>query len=389
MSIPVIGVDDIIDMHVHVGVRGDVFPEWGSFSEWYQKQLVFRVFLLYGRLKPSEVTDPKLIEATLEVINQSVEVRHTVCLALDPIYGHDGQRQEDASHMWVDNDYVLHLRSQSDRVLLGASVHPYANDFKERVLNYVEAGAVLLKWLPSAQHIDLADPKVAEALNFLATCRNGKPLPLLLHVGPEYAIPSPDPRTQSYDCLTWGWRDRISNLTRSKKWFVPDQSRIKENLHGALDAGAVIIFGHCGLPYVGRASALTAFEHDEKDEVRKYLRAYPTDHSTGKRGRCYADISALTTPMRREYFENVEALPPSGLLYGSDFPTPVFELSADLAEVWRDFNAVLGGDVSRVFIPQDNLLDVNYREMHAAFRGHALFVNTNKLFYDYGLATPH
>ncbi len=388
MSVPVIGVDDTIDMHVHVGVRGDQFPKWGHFSDWYQKQLVYRVFLLYGRLKPSEVSDPRLIEATLEVINQSAKVQHVVCLALDPIYSPDGQRREDASHMWVDNEYVLHLREQSDRVLLGASVHPYANDFKERVLKYVGEGAVLLKWLPSAQNIDLASPKVAEALNFLATCRNGKALPLLLHVGPEYAIPSPDPRTQGYDCLTWGLRDKISNATRSKKWFVPDDDRIKENLRGALDAGAVIIFGHCGLPYIGRASAFSILEHDEKDEVAKYLRAYPADHSTGKRGRCYADVSALATPMRREYFEDVKRLPTSSLLYGSDFPTPIFELSADLAEVWRDFKAVLGGDVSRVFVPQDNLLDVNYREMSKAFKGRALFVNTNKLFYDYGLATP-
>jgi hypothetical protein len=71
----------------------------------------------------------------------------------------------------------------------------------------------------------------------------------------------------------------------------------------------------------------------------------------------------------------VAKLPEESLLFGSDFPTPVFELSAGLKEAWRDFRAVLRGDLGRIIIPQDNLLDVNYRELRNAFPGHSMFTN--------------
>ena len=140
---------------------------------------------------------------------------YVVGLALDPVYDQSGQRREDLSHMWVDNDYVLDLRtSLGDKVLLGASVHPYDKEFEARVRQYVEAGAVLLKWLPSSQQIDLGDERVRRRLQFLATVRDGAPLPVLLHVGPEYAIPSMDPGAAGYDCLSWNWWDGVKNRFR-------------------------------------------------------------------------------------------------------------------------------------------------------------------------------
>ena len=67
------------------------------------------------------------------------------------------------------------------------------------------------------------------------------------------------------------------------------------------------------------------------------------------------------------------------LLYGSDIPTPVFELSADIKENWEDFKAILKGDFSRIIIPQDNLLDINYKELKYYFPGHPMFTNFNAL----------
>jgi hypothetical protein len=61
--------------------------------------------------------------------------------------------------MWVANEFVLELAAEyqemlppSERgrrsLLFGASVHPYARNFRERVRWCVEHGAVLLKWIP-------------------------------------------------------------------------------------------------------------------------------------------------------------------------------------------------------------------------------------------------
>ena len=369
----------VVDVHCHVGLLGNEHPYWGKMSEEFMSRLEYRVFLMYGRMDPDDVSDRTLRQATEKAIGES-SVDHAVCLALDPVYDQGGHRREDLSHMWVDNDYILDLRqSIGEKVLLGASVHPYDADFQSRVSKYVDQDAVLLKWLPSAQQIDLADERVGEALTFLATARRGAPLPLLLHNGPESAIPSTDPRTAAYDCLTWSWWDRLLNSLRgSDKWYTPDAKKVEENLKAGLGAGAVLIFAHCGLPYYAPNRLGQIFERSEFKTVCRYLDEFPADAVGG--GRCYADVSACVTPFRHSYFSALAKLPPQSLLFGSDFPTPVFELSADLAEMKEDFRAMLGGQWDRIAVPEDNLIDVNREELRNAFGDHhPMFTNFDAL----------
>ncbi|MBN2394597.1 MAG: hypothetical protein JXR84_27955 [Anaerolineae bacterium] len=368
----------VVDTHCHVGLLGDEHPQWGHMSDSYKELLVYRIFLIYGHIDADNVSDHTLRNATEQAIGES-KVDHVVCLALDPVYDPRGQRREDLSHMWVDNDYILDLRqSLGDKVLLGASIHPYDPKFKDRVRTYVEKGAVLLKWLPSAQQIDLADERTRDALIFLARARGGTPLPLLLHCGPEYAISSSDTRTASYDYLRWTWWDRFWNSIRKRddKKYRPHPRMIHRNLRAGLDAGATIIFAHCGLPYY-EPHGLKFLEHSDFRTVSRYLHRYPADNPSG--GRCYADVSAIVTPFRRSYFKAIKKLPPQSLLFGSDFPTPVFELSANLDEVAEDFRAIMSGQWDRVVVPQDNLIDVNYRELQHFFPGHPMFTNFNAL----------
>jgi hypothetical protein len=370
----------VTDIHCHVGLLGDKHPEWGQMSPSYQEQPVFKAMLIYGRLDEDEVCDATLRTSTEEAIAGS-HVGHVVCLALDPVYDLEGTQHKDLSHVWVANEYILELqKTLGGKVLLGASVHPFDPAFKERVVDYVNKGAVLLKWLPSAQQIDLAHSKVRDALEFLATARNGKPLPLLLHIGPEYAIPSMDPRTASYDYLTWTWMDELRNRWRSAddRLYPVKKDKIRANLQAGLDAGAVIIFAHCGLPYFAPRRLRRFLEHSELRTIRRYLKGYPAGRGDGK-GRCYADVSALITPFRRSYFPAIRRLPPQSLLFGSDFPTPVFELSAGLGEVLQDLAAALEGELERVLVPEDNLIDVNYRELQHIFPGHPMFRNFEDL----------
>jgi len=370
--------EKLVDMHCHVGLLGDEYPQWGHMSDWYRRQVVYKVFLFYGRIKADKVSDRTLRDATEKAIDGS-KLDHVVCLALDPVYDQTGQRREDLSHMWVDNDYILDLRrGLGDKVLLGASAHPYDPDLKRRVRKYVDRGAVLLKWLPSAQQIDLADERVRDALTFLATACDGAPLPLLLHVGPEYAILSSDPRTTSYDYLSWTWWDRFRNSLRgSGKWHRPDTKKIEDNLRAGLGEGAIVIFAHCGLPYYAPNWLKRIFEHSEFKVVSRYLKDFPADSSEG--GRCYADVSACVTPFRRSYFGAISKLPPQSLLFGSDFPTPVFELSADVGEMMADLRAALKGQWDRIIVPQDNLIHVNFRELQHFFPGHPMFTNFSAL----------
>jgi hypothetical protein len=367
-----------IDVHCHVGLLGDMYPHWGRMSDWFRQQTVYKVFLFYGRIREEDVSDHTLRAATEKTIRESA-LDQVVCLALDPVYDNSGKRREDLSHMWIDNDYILDLRkSLGDKILLGASIHPFDPDFRTRVKKYIDKGAVLIKWLPSAQQINLGDDRVADALKFLATVRDGHPLPLLLHVGPEYAIPSSDPRTSSYDYFSWNLWDRIRNLLRgSKRWFHPNIRMTKRNLKNALNEGALIIFAHCGLPYYAPVWFERILEHSDFKAVKQYLKSFPANSPQG--GQCFADVSACVTPFRRSYYDAIRNLPPESLIFGSDFPTPVFELSAEASEVMADFKAILEGKLDRIIVPQDNLLDVNYRELQHFFPGHPMFTNFNAI----------
>jgi len=365
----------LIDMHCHVGLIGDKWPQWGGMSNEYRRELTFKIFLLYARISEDQVCDRKLREKAIEVIATS-GLDKVVCLALDPVYSSSGTRNQAVSHLWIDNDFILELQKDlPGKILLGASVHPYDKDFEDRVRKYVDKGAVLLKWLPSAQQFDLASEKARRAMAFLATAGpGGRPLPLLLHIGPEYAVPTSDKRTQSYDFLTWSWLDDIGNFFRSrrKRWHRPNVNKIRSNLEAAMAEGADIIFAHCGLPYFSGGLLGGLLEHSEFKAIKEFLTL--TDRGEFK-GRCFADVSAIATPFRKKYFSNIRKLPQDLLLYGSDFPTPAFELSADLGEMYEDFRAILRGQLYRIVVPQDNLLDVNLRELRNAFPGNALFTN--------------
>lgn len=366
----------LIDAHVHVGLLGNRWTKWGRLSEWYRQQTTYKIFLLFAGIKPDQVSDTLLHETTVKTINNS-SMDNVVCLALDPVYDIKGTRCEGASNFWVDNEYIIQvLQKDSSKVLLGASVHPYDLQFKTRVSKYINKGAVLLKWLPSAQQINLADERVGSAMEFLAKAKDGKPLPLLLHIGPEYAIPSTDAKTFTNDFMSWSQIEKIRNWFRfGNRWHTPQINGIEKNINRALEAGAIIIFAHCGLPYF--ASGLLSFlEHSDFPVVKRYLEQNIRNLYPGK---CYADISAFSTPFRCEYFKQVAKLPADYLIYGSDFPTPVFEIFADIEEKKRDLKAILEGHLERAFVPQDNLLDVNYQQLRQAFPGHPLFTNFSKL----------
>jgi predicted TIM-barrel fold metal-dependent hydrolase len=369
-------MDKIVDVHFHVGLAGDKWPQMGGMSPWYKEQLVFKIFLLYADLKPGDVCDEKMDEAILHSI-RATKVDKVVCLALDPVYDTNGNRQEKASNVWTDNSYVFWLRDRlPEKVLPGASVHPLDPKFRERVEECVAKGAVLLKWLPSAQQFTLDDPRVADAMKFLATVNKGKALPLLLHTGGEYAIPSSNPRTFSNDFLTWGFWDKFFNIFRfgDKKWNTPNIAEIDKNIRAALDAGTVIIFAHCGLPYFTPKFLTGMAEHSDFEPVKKYLES-PGNGSW----RCFADVSAICTPGRAQFIPEVEKLPKEKLLFGSDYPTPVFLLKPNDKDIVAQFEELRKGHVEHLVIPAGNLLDVNLEQLQIAFPQHPMFTNFSRM----------
>jgi predicted TIM-barrel fold metal-dependent hydrolase len=369
----------VIDVHFHVGLLGDRWPRHGWLSPRLRSDPAYRIFLAYARVDEADACDVTLRETTLRVIDSCGQVDQVVCLALDKAHDTAGKPLDDHTHMWVANDYVLELqRELPERVLLGASVHPFREDFETEVKRCVDRGAALLKWLPSAQRIDLADERIPGRLRFLATARGGKPLPLLLHCGPEYAIPPSDERLSTLDFLSWTrWEGFLNALRGSSRKAAPRVDQVHRNLDAGLADGAAVIFAHCGFPYFADGWLARLAEHSDYKVVADFIRRHPVrEHG---RGSCFADVSACCTPFRRPMFDDIAALPPESVLFGSDFPTPVFELSADLKEMLEDLKAVLNGELDRVIIPEGNLVDVNYRELFHAFPGHKLFTSFGRV----------
>lgn len=374
-------MDKIIDVHFHVGLAGDKWPKMGGMSSWYKKQLVFKIFLLYADLKPQDVRDEKMDAAILHAIS-TTKVDKVVCLALDPVYDKNGQRREDLSNVWTDNSYVVWLRERlPEKVLLGASVHPFDPKFRERVEWCVQNGAVLLKWLPSAQQFTLDDPRVADAMKFLATINKGRALPLLLHTGGEYAIPSSNPRSFSNDFLTWGFWDKFFNVFRfgDNKWNTPNIAEVDKNIRAALDAGTIIIFAHCGLPYFTPKFLTGMAEHSDFEPVKNYL-----ESAGNGKWRCFADVSAICTPGRAQFIEEVRRLPKEKLLFGSDYPTPVFLLKPNDKDLVAQFEELRKGHIEHLVIPAGNLLDVNLEQLKQAFPQHPMFTNFSDLLKEVG-----
>lgn len=394
-----------VDSHVHVAVLGLGQPalpsleaptfmepqsERGAMSWRMRESAAFKVFLFYNRVDPDRVSDTLLRERIKQTIRES-SLDYVVCLALDAVHLPDGERRADLSSMWVANEFVVELAQEMDHelspeergkrgILFGASVHPYARNFRDRVAWCVDNSTVLLKWLPSAQQIDLADERVGDALEFLATAKNGQPLPVLIHVGAEYAVTTTDPRTASFDFLSWSFWDAARNRLRSEnaRWAKPDVAGIGRNVERAMRAGARIIFAHCGLPYYAPRFLGRVLEHSDLASVERFVKRYQ-GKTEGIPGKCFADVSAVLTPFRKSYYDDLRRLPPGSLLAGSDFPVPVFELSAGVGETLADLRATLAGDFTRIIVPEGNLLDVNWRELEHAFPGHPMFENWEQL----------
>lgn len=62
---------NLIDVHVHVGLVGNRWPEWGRMTDWYRQQLGFKIFLMFAGVKPAEVSDTQLTEAVIKTIETS------------------------------------------------------------------------------------------------------------------------------------------------------------------------------------------------------------------------------------------------------------------------------------------------------------------------------
>lgn len=282
-----------IDIHVHFGAPSA--PDDGC---WWSKKFTegfayFAMRAVTGTLfKPVDYLRVK--KHLFRKLNRSKLVDQAVFLALDKVYDEQGHPHlEDLTHLYTSNRLISALAVEfretygRDRILLGASVHPFNPRWEEELDWCLDNQAVLIKWLPSSQMIDLSHPKCLPFYDKLAA----HALPLLCHAGPEYSIPSSDEAFQEYN---------------NPIHLIP-----------ALERGVTVILAHCSLPLVKEIDGMRAYE----EMVGLFSEA------DSKGWKLYADLSALLMITRSFLIKErvIDALPHNRLLMGSDYPIPISE----------------------------------------------------------------
>ncbi|MCK4645131.1 MAG: amidohydrolase family protein [Candidatus Aminicenantes bacterium] len=332
--------DEIIDVHIHFGAPKD--EESGCFwSEEFTKQPAYFALLLITHSLFKKVNIKRVRKHILKVINKSKYTDKSVLLALDQVYDKNGTANPEKTHLYVPNRYIAKLAKENDRVLFGASIHPYRDDWREELDSCLENKAVLCKWIPSAQMIDPANSKCVPFYKKLAEHQ----LPLLCHCGPEYTIPTSDKTYIEYN---------------NPKY-----------LRTALDEGVTVIIAHCAMPFWG------VFDKAYHDDFDEFLKLFEEDDEKG--WNLYADLSALCTPFRSEYIDiimkKIDKIPHERLLYGSDYPIPVFELTYNRS---KNFFSWLRFIIK--MMSMKNLLDKNYLVIKGMKFKDCVYTNASRLF---------
>lgn len=304
-SSKIIKPTDVIDVHVHIGGPSGENDQMYYYSKKFMKSTAYEGMKLVTKLAGSQITGPRYLSVLFSEVMQSKHIDKVVLLALDQVYSEDGKVEPDKTHLYVSNDYLNHISRIYPNLLFGCSVHPFDPAAIERLYECAANGAVLCKWLPSAQCIDTTHPLSQQFYRALAQIG----LPLLLHVGPEETIPS------SLNIK------EILQVDAAAGKYGPDPG---DGIAMALEAGATVIIAHSATPID------PLFSKNHKYWVTVFDQLIQRITSDIFKQPLYADISAFCLPGRYKYVKKVIPFAkehPERFLYGSDYPIPIISFT--------------------------------------------------------------
>jgi hypothetical protein len=301
-----------IDMHFHVLGNGtdinrvdeDVYFRADDNNHWFTRILYNLIEEDMERLETDLNRDGKIstleyFELAYRLLTSSEELDGIVLLGLDAVFDpRTGKLNEKKTDLWVSNRFLAHkvdelnirLQNESEpgkrekKFYFGASVSPNRKDWKSE-LGYVvnQTEAVLIKWIPSTQHIHVNDKRHKEFYQVLA--ENG--MPLLCHVGPEYSFPE-------------GIRKKELDNFR--------------HLEEPVKHGVTVIAAHCATP------VFPVVDRDTTDDFHQFMKRINTKNKV----KLFADTSALSLSTRLPLIPEIrKKFRSDWLIHGSDFPIPI------------------------------------------------------------------
>ena len=302
-----------LDMHFHVVGRGADISQVDENVYFYpDDNNLFFTRILYGLVEKDleklgadvdqngTIDTNEYFNLVYQFLTTSEELDGIVLLGLDAVYyPKTGVLDKKRTDIWVSNRFLAkkvkelngRLSKEKDpkkrekRFFCGASVSPNRKDWREELEFAVsDPDTVLIKLIPSAQHIHLRDRKHKGFYKFLAD----KHMPLLCHVGPEYSFPE-------------GIRE----------WQL-DNFRY---LDRPLECGVVVIAAHCATPVFPPPI--------DKNEVKEFY-AFMKSANPGRKVQLWGDTSAFSLSTRIPIVQEIlETFPSKWLVHGSDFPIPI------------------------------------------------------------------
>ena len=285
----------LLDTHAHLLGTGDagsgcsVHPAMHQW--WHPAEVLRRKVILNAACVPSDApsVDRAYVQRLLTLADDFPAGARWWLFAFEQAHDDAGRPQPEHSSFHVPDAYAAHItRQHPDRFDWVASIHPYRDDAMARLDSAVAAGAVALKWLPSAMNIDLRDPRCRAFCERLA--RAGKPL--IVHCGEEKAVPG-------------AGRDELGNPLLVRH---------------ALACGTRVVVAHAAS--LGHAADIDKRSAPQRPAFDLFARLMD---EPGQGNRLLADISAVfqanrTPQVWRTVLQREDWQP--RLLHGSDHPLP-------------------------------------------------------------------
>lgn len=268
-----------IDVHVHLAGVGT-----GGSGCWiaprFERRYTFRLLRWWHGITAEQLresVDQDWAERVARQVRES-ELDRAVVLGFDGVYDARGQLDRDRSQLIVPPSWVFDVcRRYPGELLPGPSLNPFRHDAEERLEECIAGGAVLIKWLPSAQGIDPSSPRLTAFYRRVAEAG----IPLLIHSG------------------------------GGEMTFREVRPELKELglLRAPLEAGVTVICAHSATP------VLLSRDVNQLPLLRSMLNEYP---------HLWVDNSGMANPSRFPYLPRLarEPLFQARTLYGSDFPVP-------------------------------------------------------------------
>ncbi len=291
------GVDAarLVDTHAHLLGTGDagsgctIHP---SMHQWWRPVEVLRrrAILDASCVAPDAPSIDRAYVERLQVLAADFPAGARWWLfAFEQAHDDTGQPRQDWTTFHVPDAYAAQVAAASpQRFAWVASVHPYRPDALARLDAAIAAGAVAVKWLPSAMNIDPRDSRCRPFCERLTVAG----LPLIVHCGEEKAAPG-------------AGRDELVNPLLVRH---------------LLAHGTRVIVAHCAS--LGRAADTDRSSAPWRPAFELFARLMDEPEW---QGRLFADISAVfqrnrkpevwQTLMRRQDWHH-------RLLHGSDHPLP-------------------------------------------------------------------